>query len=205
MRSPGRARPSRPDQPSLFGEPPALPEGFAYWPDRITPEEERDLAARFADLDFKPFEFQGYVGNRRVMPFGWRYDYGRRQVERAADIPDFLLPLRERAAGAAGLDPQALQQVLVTQYEPGAGIGWHRDRPNFADVIGVSLLSPCLFRFRREAGEGFERISLTLEPRSIYLMRGPSRWDWRHSIPPAKALRYSVTFRSFRDGPPAGA
>jgi alkylated DNA repair dioxygenase AlkB len=92
-----------------------------------------------------------------------------------------------------------LQQVLVTEYAPSAGIGWHRDRPEFKDVVGVSLRSPCLFRLRRKKDIRWERASIELQPRSAYLLRGPARTDWQHSIPPIDDLRYSVTFRSLRD------
>jgi alkylated DNA repair dioxygenase AlkB len=114
-------------------------------------------------------------------------------------MPDFLIPLRERAAAFADLEPDGLQHALVTEYQPGVSIGWHRDRPHYDDVIGVSLLSPCTFRLRRKHGASWERASLRLEPCSIYLMRGPSRDQWDHSIPAVDALRYSITFRSLRD------
>jgi alkylated DNA repair dioxygenase AlkB len=120
------------------------------------------------------------------------------QIQRTEDIPPFLLTLRERAATFAGLAPPDLQQVLLTEYAPGAGIGWHRDRPVFAEVVGLSLLSRCVFRLRRKTGATWERTSLTLEPRSAYLLQGPSRTEWEHSIPAVEALRYSITFRSFK-------
>jgi alkylated DNA repair dioxygenase AlkB len=94
--------------------------------------------------------------------------------------------------------PSDLRQVLVTEYAPGAGIGWHRDKPMFDQVAGISLLSPCLLRFRRRLGTAWERVSLTAEPRSAYLLQGPSRMEWEHSIPAVDSLRYSVTFRSFK-------
>ena len=68
----------------------------------------------------------------------------------------------------------------------------------FGDVVGVSLLSPCVFRLRRKAGAAWERASLALEPRSAYLLRGASRTGWEHSIPAVGRLRYSVTFRNLR-------
>ena len=123
----------------------------------------------------------------------------------AAPIPPFLLPLRERAAAFAGLAPDDLVHALITEYRPGAAIGWHRDRPYYGDVIGISLLSPCTFRLRKKRGAeskgSWERASLRLDRRSIYLMRGPSRDEWEHSIPAVDELRYSVTFRSMRSAP----
>jgi len=174
----------------------ALPEGFAYRAVLISPEQEAELIARFRELAFRDFEFHGYFGKRRVVSFGWRYDFADGAMHEADDIPGFLLPLRDRAAAFAELPPAALPHALVTEYAPGAAIGWHRDRPVFGDVIGVSFGSACRFRFRRRLSGGWERASTILEPRSAYLLRGPARRDWEHSIPPAEALRYSVTFRS---------
>ena len=184
-------------QLSLLDEPSAaLPEGLEYCSGLVMPEEEAELIQRFQALEFKPFEFHGYFGNRRVVSFGWHYDFADRQVRRAEDLPDFLLPLGDRAAAFAGIDPAALEHALVTEYRPGAGIGWHRDRPVFDDVIGISLAAPCRFRLRRKQGTTWQRAALNLEPRSAYLLRGAVRRDWEHSIPPVQQLRYSVTFRS---------
>jgi alkylated DNA repair dioxygenase AlkB len=174
----------------------ALPDGFAYRDALITADEERALAQRVAELPLKPFEFHGYLGNRRVVSFGWRYDYARRAVQASAPIPDFLLPLRERAAAFAGVDADGLQQILINEYAPGAGIGWHRDKPEFQDVIAVSLLAPCRLRFRRKQDARWERRTQLVQPRSIYLLRGPARHEWEHSVPALDALRYSVTFRN---------
>ena len=189
-------------QPDLFAPEPSpdrprdAPEGLRYRAQLITADEERDLAARFETLPFRPFEFHGYTGRRQVVSFGWRYDFGRRSLDATTPIPDFLLPLRERVAAFTGHAPGAFQQVLVSLYEPGAAIGWHRDRPEFGQVAGVSLLTPCRFRFRRKAGTGWERRAFEAAPRSAYLLNGPSRTEWEHSIPPLGARRYSVTFRT---------
>lgn len=183
-----------PHQADLFA--PALPPGFAYREGFLTLEEERALVKRLADLPFSPFEFHGFIGKRRVISFGWRYDFNKASFRPTEPIPDFLLPVRDRAAAFAGLAPEGLPHLLLTEYAPGAAIGWHKDRSVFAEVVGVSLLSPCTFRFRRSSGSGWERLSLTAAPRSAYLLRGPSRTEWEHSIPPVDALRYSLTFRS---------
>jgi alkylated DNA repair dioxygenase AlkB len=184
-------------QPDLFQACPALPEGFRYQPDFLTAAEEHDLVERFADLPFKEFEFRGYRGNRRVLSFGWQYDFNRMALLRTEDMPAFLLSLRERAARFAGLEASEFQHVLLTEYAAGAGIGWHRDKPMFAEVVGISLGSPCVFRFRRKAGSKWERASVVTEPRSAYLLQGPSRTEWEHSIPDVDSLRYSITFRNF--------
>jgi alkylated DNA repair dioxygenase AlkB len=106
--------------------------------------------------------------------------------------------LRDRAAAFAGIDPMALEHALLTEYSAGAGIGWHRDRPVFDDVIGISLGAPCRFRLRRKQGASWQRAAIELLPRSAYLLRGPVRREWEHSIPPLDELRYSVTFRSVK-------
>jgi len=183
-------------QPDLFDAAAALPEGMRYAAGLIAPGEEQALVRELARLPFRAFEFHGFLGKRRTVSFGWHYDFNGGGLRRASDIPDFLLPVRARAARFAGLDPSALAHALLIEYAAGAGIGWHRDRPQFGDVIGLSLLAPCTFRLRRKAGAGWERRSLTAEPRSAYLLRGPSRSEWEHSIPPLETLRYSITFRS---------
>ena len=186
-------------QPSLVALPGRLPEGFHYSDGVLSHAQERTLIREFARLPFREFEFRGFLGKRRTVSFGWRYDFNVRELQQAEDIPTFLLDLRERAARFAGLSENQLQHVLVTEYSPGAAIGWHKDRPEFNDVIGVSLLAPCLFRLRRKAAKRWERASIELQPRSAYHLRGPAREDWQHSIPPVDKLRYSVTFRSLRE------
>jgi alkylated DNA repair dioxygenase AlkB len=173
-----------------------LPDGFAYQPDLLTPEAERLLVERLGALPLKAFDFHGFEARRRTISFGWQYDFGRSSLERADGIPEWLLPLREAAARFAQLAPEQLPHVLVLEYGAGAAIGWHRDKAVFGDVIGVSLLAPCRFRLRRKAGSRWERASLVVDPRSVYLLRGPSRSEWEHSIPAVDRLRYSITFRS---------
>jgi alkylated DNA repair dioxygenase AlkB len=151
-------------------------------------------------LPFREFEFHGYTGKRRVVSFGWHYDFSARHLRKADDIPDYLLVLREAAAAFAGLEPRELQHVLVTEYGAGAGIGWHRDKAVFGEVVGVSLLSSCVLRLRRAVGaKKWERVRVEAEPRSAYLLSGPARTEWEHSIPPVDAPRYSITFRNLRE------
>jgi alkylated DNA repair dioxygenase AlkB len=118
-------------------------------------------------------------------------------LTKAEDMPEFLSGIRARAESFAAIPAGSFQQVLLTEYKPGAAIGWHRDRSVFGDVVGISLLSPCTFRLRRKAGRRWERCNLTAEPRSVYLLLGPSRTEWEHSIPGEDSLRYSITFRNF--------
>jgi alkylated DNA repair dioxygenase AlkB len=180
----------------LFGRSSRSPEGFRYSADLLTPEQEESLARELAALPFKPFDFHGYQANRQVVGFGFRYDYGARQVVEAPPLPSFLQPLRRKIAEVFDRPAEALQQVLINEYPPGAGIGWHRDKAQFDEVVGVSLLAPCTFRFRRKNGDGWDRLSLTVEPRSAYLLSGPSRTEWEHSIPALDRRRYSITFRT---------
>lgn len=186
-------------QPDLFGTRKGLPEGLDYRPDLLSSSEERALAERIAALDLKPFEFHGFLGSRRTASFGWHYAFGGGGLTRTDDLPGWLLALRERAAVLAELPADALEHALLIEYAPGAGIGWHRDRPVFGDVVGVSLLAPARLRFRRRLAEGWERASLIAEPRSAYVLKGAARREWEHSIPPMETLRYSVTFRTLVD------
>ena len=187
-----------PRQDDLFGAPASQPEGFAYQADLITEAEEAELLRQLQGLQFKPFDFHGHLANRQVAGFGLRYDYDRRQVVEAAPIPDFLLPLRDEVALFAGEPAEAFAQLLINEYRPGAGIGWHRDKPHFENVFGLSLASACKFRLRRKAGTSWERFTLTAEPRSLYMMTAEARDLWEHSIPAVGAQRYSITFRTMR-------
>jgi alkylated DNA repair dioxygenase AlkB len=183
--------------PDLFGQAQA-PSGFAYAPVVIAPADETALVQAFQDLPFKPFEFHGYLGNRRIVSYGHRYDYAARTLRNAEPMPEFLKPLKHVASQFTGIVADAFQQALVTEYAPGAGIGWHRDKPMFEQVVGFSFLAPCTLRLRRKAANGWERKSVTLAPRSVYLLREAVREEWEHSIAPMDALRYSVTLRTFK-------
>lgn len=172
-----------------------LPAGFRYAPDIVPEAVQQTLLREIANLPFKAFDLHGFEGRRRVVSFGWKYDFDSAALRATDEIPAFLLPLRTLAAQFAGLPPGRLQQALVTEYDVGAPIGWHRDKAVFGVVIGISLLSSCRFRLRRKAGGKWERFSIILEPGSIYVLSGPARTIWEHSIPPVDRLRYSITFR----------
>lgn len=146
-------------------------------------------------MPLEPFQFGQYEGKRRVVSFGFSYDYTARRLVEAEPIPDWLSDVARRVEAFGGSDTR-IRQVLCTEYEVGVGIGWHRDKPHFDRVFGLSLSAACRFRFRRDAGTRFERFTLEAEPRSIYMMSGAARSVWEHSIPAVEAKRYSITFRT---------
>ena len=177
-----------------------MPEGFRYQENIISEAEEAALAKSLAKLDLKPFEFHGHLGNRRVTSFGLRYDYARRAVNVTDGFPAFVADLRNKVAEFAGRKVDEFQQRGVNEYPPGAGIGWHKDKPQFGVIVGVSLLAPAAMRFRRVDGTGWIRASQRLEPRSIYILEGKARTEWEHSVPSVDTLRYSLTFRTVAEG-----
>jgi alkylated DNA repair dioxygenase AlkB len=181
----------------LFAKP--LIAGLDYSDDFITSAEEAELVERLGGLDLAPFRFHGWLGNRKTRSFGWRYDFDDASFQPTDPLPEWLLSLREKAAAFAGVAPDDFVHALLARYDPGAGIGWHRDRSVFDKVVGVSLASPARLRFRRRMPNGFNRANLTVEPRSAYLLSGEVRRDWEHSIAPGGQLRFSITFRTLSD------
>jgi len=181
----------------LFDEP--LIAGLRYDEDLISEAEEKTILDRLMTLELAPFRFHGFVGNRKTQSFGWRYDFDDASFTKTEAIPEWLQPVRERAARIAGVQPHNFVHVLLARYDPGAGIGWHRDRDVFDKVVGISVNTPATLRFRQRTGSGFRRASLRVEPRSAYLISGESRWEWEHSIAPGDQLRFSITFRTLSD------
>ncbi len=173
--------------------------GLEYREELITRDEEADLLDRLGVMDLSPFRFQGWVGNRKTRSYGWRYDFEDASFSPAGPMPDWLLPLRDKAAAFAGVEPDEFTHALIARYDPGAGIGWHKDRDVFDKVVGVSLGTPATLRFRQRVGSGFRRASADLEPRSAYLLSGEVRWEWEHRIIPGDQLRFSITFRTLSD------
>jgi alkylated DNA repair dioxygenase AlkB len=176
-----------------------MPTGFRYQENVITEAEEATLVACLQTLDLKPFEFQGHLANRRVISFGLRYDYSRRTVEGASELPSFLHEMRAKAAAFSNQGVNEFRQAGVNEYGPGASIGWHKDKAQFGIIVGVSLLASATMRFRRADGRGWARVSQAVAPRSIYVLSGEARTEWEHSIPPLDKLRYSLTFRTLSD------
>ena len=175
-----------------------LPEGFVYYEEIISPAEETALIEGLQALAFGEVRMRGQVARRRTIHFGWTYGYESWRVDPGPPLPDFALGLRARVAPLAAVDAEALAEVLVTHYPPGAGIGWHRDAPAFGVVIGVSLLAACRFRFQQGRGTARRTRAVVLAPRSAYVLDGAARWQWQHAIPPGRAERYSITFRTLR-------
>jgi alkylated DNA repair dioxygenase AlkB len=184
-------------QPDLFGEPGLA--GLSQAGSIVTPAEEQVLIASIDAAALSPFRFHGWLGKRLTASYGWRYDFEDASFAPAEAIPDWLLPLRVKAARFAGLRPGDLVQTLLIRYDPGAGIGWHRDRPVFGHVLGISLGAAATMRFRRRRHGGFDRASAMLTPRSIYHLTGEARHEWEHSIPAMAVTRWSITFRSLSE------
>jgi DNA oxidative demethylase len=181
-------------QPDLFGAPRLA--GLSQADSIVTSAEERALIGSIDAVELEPFRFHGWLGKRLTISYGWRYDFDDASFAPSEPIPDWLLPLRERAARFACLQPGELVQALLIRYDPGAGIGWHRDRPVFEHVLGVSLGALATMRFRRRRPDGFDRASVPLAPRSVYHLTGAARHEWEHSIAPMAVARWSITFRS---------
>jgi len=181
----------------LFDTP--LVEGLRYKEQVISEAEEQQLIERLTAIDLAPFRFHGWTGNRKTHSFGWRYDFNDASFAPAEPVPEWLQPLRARVADFADVRTGDFVHVLLARYDPGAGIGWHRDRDVFDTVVGISLGTAAKLRFRRRTAGAFRRASLEVSPRSAYLLSGESRWSWEHSIAPGEALRFSITFRTLSD------
>ena len=176
------------------------PAGLLYQPDFLTAEEESAVVAILETMEFEEIRMHGQTARRTVRHFGLDYDYERWKVSPTDPLPESLAWLRERAASLVDREPGELAEILLTRYPPRAGIGWHRDAPMFGEVIGVSLLSSCRMRFQRGKGETRETFALELASRSAYVLAGQARWQWQHSIPATTSLRYSITFRTLKEG-----
>ena len=176
----------------------AGPPGLRYAREFISPETEQELIARIRALPLRPFQFGAFEGHRRVKSFGFRYDYGEQRLVEAEPVPPWLTTPTSAVESFGDLPQASIRQVLCTEYDAGVGIGWHRDKPHFDKVFGLSLGSACKFRFRRRRGEKWERFTLRAEPRSLYLIDGEARQSWEHSIPGVEQRRYSITFRTMK-------
>ena len=174
------------------------PEGLVYRPELIAAEEEAALLNVLESLRFDPIVIHGQAARRTARHFGLDYDYEARTPQPGEPVPDWILPVRARAAELAGHEPEELVEVLVQRYPAGSTIGWHRDAPAFGTVVGISLGGASRLRFQRGKGDARRVWEVLLEPRSGYVLAGKARTSWQHSIPPTKELRYSITFRTLR-------
>jgi alkylated DNA repair dioxygenase AlkB len=174
------------------------PEGLVYRPELLTPAEEAQLLDVLAELRFEPIVLHGQAAKRTARHYGLDYDYEARTPLPGEPVPDWLLPVRARAAELGGHEPDELVEILVQRYPAGSTIGWHRDAPAFGTVIGVSVGGAARLRFQRGTAEARRVWEVALEPRSGYVLAGKARTSWQHSIPPTKELRYSITFRTLR-------
>jgi len=182
----------------LFDSP--LVPGLATRPEMISTEEEAFLIAKIDAEGLSPFRFQQWTGKRLTRSFGWSYDFENGRFAPTDPLPDWLESVKSRAAAFAGLAPDQLVQALLIRYDPGAGIGWHKDRPVFEHVVGISLGNAATLRLRQRAVGSFARVKTELAPRSIYHLSGEVRHQWEHSVAPMEVPRWSITFRSLRDG-----
>jgi alkylated DNA repair dioxygenase AlkB len=187
------------EQGELFRDAEPVVPGLLHRLEAVTPAEEVILADRIDAAPLSPFEFGPWRGKRLTTHYGAGYDFARHRVDEAPPMPPWLLALRDQLAPLARLAAEALQAALLIRYDPGAGIGWHRDRPQYGEVVGLSLGASAVLRLRRRTGSGFERRQVELPPRSLYRLSGEVRWEWEHSIVPLEETRRSITFRTLRD------
>jgi len=180
----------------LFNAGPIVP-GFDYKADLLAAAAQEALIDGIENLSLQPFDFHGLKANRRVVSYGWRYDFSSARLLEIEPIPEWLLPLREVVGQFAKSPAEDFAQVLISEYAPGAGIGWHKDKVVFDRIVGVSLGASCPLRLRRQVAKGkWRRAEQYLEPCSLYLLSGEARIECEHSIAPVLALRYSFTFRT---------
>lgn len=183
------------NQGELFAASPIVP-GLLLVENAVCEATEQILAAHIDAAPLAPFQFGQWEGKRLTVHYGSAYDFSRQRLDEAPPLPDWLLELRGELAQQVRRDPAAFAAALLIRYDPGAGIGWHRDRPQYGEVMGLSLSARCTFRLRRRTASGFERRSVDLPPRSLYLLSGEVRREWEHSIAPIDVTRRSITFRT---------
>jgi alkylated DNA repair dioxygenase AlkB len=188
-------------QADLF--PRVLPRGLDYHSDFLSLEEERELLAVIRALPLQEAQYKQFTARRRTVSYGSTYDFSTNTSLPAEPIADFLLSLRSKVARWCAVDAESFVHALVAEYRPGTPLGWHRDVPEFELIAGVSLAGSCRLRFRPypwTPERKREIFSLELTRRSAYVLKDAARWQWQHSIPPTKELRYSITFRTRRLG-----
>jgi alkylated DNA repair dioxygenase AlkB len=186
---------------TLFPLTPAFPPGFEYVTDFLERTEEDSLLKEIAGIELHTFNFHGYEAKRRVASFGFDYSFDKRSIAEGKEIPTAFRELIEKVSGQTGIHSGEFKELLVTEYPQGSVINWHRDAFPFDIIVGISLASDCTFRLRPHSKESRTRtsvISFPVKRRSLYVIQGPSRTDWEHSISPVPAVRYSVTLRTLK-------
>jgi alkylated DNA repair dioxygenase AlkB len=179
----------------------STPEGFDYYPDFLSVQEENELLKLILKVELHEFVFQGYAALRKVASFGFNYSFHTGKLTRGKAIPDEFRPFIEKAADIAGEPPDAFQELLITEYPEGSVINWHRDAPPLGLIAGISLLSDCRFRLRPHVNASRNRkaiISFPVKRRSLYVIKGDARDAWQHSIAAVSGKRYSITLRTLR-------
>jgi len=186
----------------LFPNYRALPDGFRYYEDFITIDEETQLLNLISKIELRTFHFQGYEAKRKVANFGYDWSFEKRILTKGVEIPEEYGSLVRKVAGRLEIDDREFAELLITEYPVGAVINWHRDAPPFELICGISLLSDCVFRFRPQDKTKRDRkliFSVPLKRRSLYSMQGAARREWQHSIPAQKQVRYSITLRTLKE------
>jgi alkylated DNA repair dioxygenase AlkB len=186
---------------TLFPIEPAFPEGFSYYPDFLTTQEEEKLYQAISGVELHDFNFQGFIAKRKVASFGYDYSFDKRTLTKGKEIPQIFSSLIDKVSTYINIPSNDFAELLVTQYPVGSVINWHRDAAPFDIIAGISILSDCIFRLRSHNKAKQSRSSIISFPvtrRSLYVMQGPARSDWQHSISPVKEIRYSITLRTLK-------
>lgn len=183
------------NQAVLFDMPRSLPNGLVYKPDFLTKDEEEILLAYIQNLPLFHAPYKEYIAKRRILNFGWSFDFHKEKLIPGPPLPRFLQGTQYKIAKWLGIEKHRVAEALITEYSPGTQLGWHVDNEAFETVIGISLGSWSTIRFRPLRNPK-DILALELEPRSAYIMQNEVRWKWQHSVAPVPALRYSITFRT---------
>ncbi|MGZ8545419.1 MAG: alpha-ketoglutarate-dependent dioxygenase AlkB [Flavisolibacter sp.] len=190
---------------TLFPLDDIYPEGFSYHENFITPEEETYYLESAKLIELHTFKFQGFEAKRKLASFGYDYHFDQRGLTKGKDIPALFDPLIKKLANLARIPTQNFAELLITEYPPGALINWHRDAPPFELIAGISLGADCIFKLRPHNKQLQTRnttISIPVNRRSVYIMKGDARSEWQHRTAPVNNTRYSITIRTLKSQHP---
>ena len=186
----------------LFPVEPAFPEGFAYYPHFLNSNEEEGLLKAISNIELHSFNFHGYEAKRKVASFGYDWSFEKRSLSKGKEIPSAFHSIIKKVTAHLSTKEIAIAELLVTEYPVGSVINWHRDAPPFDIIIGISLLSDCVFRLRpydKTKQKRNKLISFPVQRCSLYIIQGKSRSEWEHSIAAVKEKRYSITLKTLRE------